>query len=85
MHVATLCVVYSLKLVKTGGPLYLAFAMPTRSGEIISTSIYCVMRNYCSNKHSRVFSVGVISEKTFANPPSNVHSSHIQFCTFKGS
>ena len=34
MHVAILRVVYSPRLLKTGGPLYLAFATPTCSGEI---------------------------------------------------
>ena len=36
MHVVILCVVYSLRLVKTGGPLYPAFATPTPCGKIMS-------------------------------------------------
>ena len=36
MHVVIMYVVYSPRLLKTGGPLYLAFAMPTPCGEIMS-------------------------------------------------
>ena len=39
MHVAILCIAYSLRLVKTGGLLYLAFATPMRSGEITTRMV----------------------------------------------
>ena len=43
MHVVILCVAYLLRLpvVKTGGPLYLTFVTPTRSGKIMK--VFCSM------------------------------------------
>ena len=51
MHVAILCVAYLPRLVKTGGPLYLAFTTPTHSGKIINpySQLICTQEKYRYN------------------------------------
>ena len=58
MYVAILCVVYSPRLVKTGGPLYFTFSTPMRSSKIIKPKpLHLGVHNYDSLRVSHSLSI----------------------------